>query len=273
MRTIAHLSDLHFGREDPRVVEELLRELAALRPSVVAVSGDLTQRARPAQFRAARAFLDGIPFARVVVPGNHDVPLWDVARRVLSPLRRYRRHVEPDLEPSFSDEELLVIGVSTARSATWKSGRISLEQIEKLRAAFCDRGEGRLCVLVAHHPFTAPAERPGQKVTGRSRAALEALSGCGLDLLLTGHLHLRSQGDARDHFDHLGRSVLALHAGSATSVRLRGEPNSYNWILLDGPRLEVTVRAWDGRKFAPELTRSYVRTPGGWRTAGERTGT
>jgi 3',5'-cyclic AMP phosphodiesterase CpdA len=273
MRTIAHLSDLHFGREDVAVVEGLVAELTSLRPSLVAVSGDLTQRAREGQFRAARRFLDRLPFPKVVVPGNHDVPLWDLPRRILSPLGRYRRLVEPDLEPVFEDDALLVRGVSTARSATWKSGRISHEQIDRLRAAFCAPGKERLRVLVAHHPFTPPRQRPDQKLTSRARRALHELAECGLDLLLTGHLHQGSHEDARDHFERLSRSVLALHAGSATSDRLRGEDNSYNLVVADGPRLEVTVRAWDGARFVAAAARRWARDGDAWVRVDERTGT
>src|SRR5438309_7042065 len=101
MRTIAHLSDLHFGRTDPALIEPLLASLDAIRPDVVVVSGDLTQRARAAEFEQARAFLERVRFPRIVVPGNHDVPLYRVWERFLSPLGRYQRIIQSDLEPSF----------------------------------------------------------------------------------------------------------------------------------------------------------------------------
>lgn len=264
---IAHLSDLHFGREDPPVVEALLDDLAALRPTVVAVSGDLTQRARPAQFRAARAFLDRIAAPRVVVPGNHDVPLYDVARRFLAPLARYTRIVTPDLAPVYEDEALVLAGVSTARSLTWKEGRISVAQIEALRRRFCADG-ARLHVLVAHHPFAAPGDRPRANVAGRSARALRALAGCGLDLLLTGHLHVGANGELEHPVERLARSVLAFHAGTATSDRRRGEPNSYNWLELDGPSLVLTIRSFGARGFEPSQRRAFVRADDGWRAAG-----
>src|SRR5438445_2755469 len=133
MPVIAHISDLHFGTEDPAVAEGLLADLATQQPALVVNSGDLTQRARAGQFRAARAFLDRIPFPQLTVPGNHDIPFYDVARRFLSPLSRYRRYITPDLAPRFESEQFVVLGVNTARSATWKNGRISLEQIEEIR--------------------------------------------------------------------------------------------------------------------------------------------
>src|ERR1700722_10258980 len=119
MRTIAHISDLHFGSEDPRLAEGLLADLAEVRPALVAVSGDLTQRARRGQFAAARAVLSRIPFPQLVVPGNHDIPFYDLGRRFLRPLNRFRRYITHDLNPTFADEEMLVVGINTARSATW----------------------------------------------------------------------------------------------------------------------------------------------------------
>jgi 3',5'-cyclic AMP phosphodiesterase CpdA len=268
MRTIAHLSDLHFGREDPDVVAALLAELGERRPTVVAVSGDLTQRARPTQFRAARAFLDRIEAPQVVVPGNHDVPLYDVVRRFTSPLGRYARFVTPELEPAYADDALHVLGVSTARSLTWKEGRISLDQIEALRRRFCDgAAPPRLRVLVAHHPFGAAADGARPRVAGRSGRALRVLAGCGLDLLLTGHLHRLAHGELEHPVERLSRAVLAFHAGSATSVRLRGEPNSYNWIEVDGPRLVLTIRSFAGDRFATVQRRVFERGDAGWRAA------
>src|SRR6187402_1259412 len=133
MRTIVHLSDLHFGRIDPAILDPLAALVAAIRPDVVVASGDLTQRARKAQFQEARAYMDRLPKPQVVVPGNHDVPLYRIWERFLSPLGKYKRHITADLEPSFVDDEIAVLGVNTARSLTFKGGRINEEQIESLR--------------------------------------------------------------------------------------------------------------------------------------------
>jgi 3',5'-cyclic AMP phosphodiesterase CpdA len=264
MRTIAHLSDLHFGREDPVAVEALLDDLARVRPSLVAVSGDLTQRARVREFEKARAFLARLPWPWLAVPGNHDVPLFDVLRRFVSPLDRFRAYVTPHLEPVFADDELAVVGLSTARSLTWKGGRISWAQMERVRALVCAPDPPRLHVLVAHHPFSPPDRAPRERLVGRAAAALEVFARCGLDLVLSGHLHRNFSGSfhARGHL--LGRAVLALHAGSATSDRLRGEANSYNLLRVAGPALEVELRALAGARFGAVEVRRFARTPAGW---------
>ncbi|MGB9178581.1 MAG: metallophosphoesterase, partial [Pyrinomonadaceae bacterium] len=125
MRTIVHLSDLHFGRVDYSVVKPLIEHVKEAKPDLVAVSGDLTQRARTAQFKEAREFLDALPQPQIIVPGNHDVPLHNVFARFLQPLDKYRRHITDDLEPFYADEEIAVLGLNTARSLTIKYGRIN----------------------------------------------------------------------------------------------------------------------------------------------------
>src|SRR5688500_3797681 len=133
MRTIAHLSDLHFGDTDAAVVERLIEKVRELNPDMLIVSGDLTQRARSSQFQDARAFLDVLPLPQIIVPGNHDVPLYNVIRRFLSPLARFRKYITSDLTPEYHDDELAVFGINTARSLTIKGGRVSEEQVEKLK--------------------------------------------------------------------------------------------------------------------------------------------
>src|SRR6202163_3487806 len=133
MRSLVHLSDLHFGRVDPTVVGPLIEAVNRLKPDLIAVSGDLTQRARSGQFRAARTFLDALPQPQIVVPGNHDVPMHNVFRRFMQPLNKYRRYITAELRPSYADAEIVVVGVNTARSLTIKSGPLNEKQVEWMR--------------------------------------------------------------------------------------------------------------------------------------------
>jgi 3',5'-cyclic AMP phosphodiesterase CpdA len=264
MRRIAHISDLHFGTEDPVVAAGLLADIGRQDPHLIVVSGDLTQRARVHEFREARTFLDRMTAPKVIVPGNHDVPLYNVVARLFHPLKRYRRIVTPDMHPCFQDEELMVAGVNTARSTTWKNGRISLAQIQGLKAKFEAAPQDHFKVLVSHHPFIPPAKDADAALVGRARAALKVLEACGCSLILAGHLHHAYNGDVRPHHLEIKRSILVAQAGTAISHRRRNEANAYNHITLDGNLLNLEVRMWDGRQFASTGITTYEKSDAGW---------
>src|SRR5918996_3204034 len=137
MRTIVHLSDLHFGRVNSALIDPLIRVVREIEPDLVAISGDLTQRARSYQFQQARSFLDALPKPQIVVPGNHDIPLHNLFTRFFEPLTKYRRYITDDLEPVYADEEMVIVGVNTARSSVFKGGRINRTQVNRLRERFC----------------------------------------------------------------------------------------------------------------------------------------
>ncbi len=246
------------------MAEALVAELSVRSPLMVAVSGDLTQRARAREFRAARAFLDRLPGAVLVVPGNHDVPLWNVLSRFVRPLRKYRRHLTPDLAPFFHDEDLAVMGVNTARSWTFKNGRISWEQIERIRQRFAPLPERVFKVLVTHHPFVPSPGDPDPTVVGRGFQALQAAEAAGVDLLLAGHLHLGFSGDVRAHHLSIRRSMLVAQAGTAISLRTRGEPNTYNWIAVEPPHLTIEVRGWQAAAFSTLSFTRWLKRGGEW---------
>lgn len=265
MRRLIHISDLHFGTEDPRVADGLLADIAGQHAHLVAVSGDLTQRARGRQFAAARDYLASIPLPQVIVPGNHDIPLYNVAARFLKPLYGYRRHFSHNLFPAFADAELAVAGVNTARSNTWKDGRVSPDQIERLRTFFASRDPAGLKILVAHHPFIPPARDPAAALVGGAAAALKMLEEVGCGLILAGHLHHAYVGDATVYHVELKRSILVVQAGTAISRRRRDEANAYNVLTVNGPRLTIEVRAWNGQEFAAIGASEFHHGDTGWR--------
>jgi 3',5'-cyclic AMP phosphodiesterase CpdA len=266
MRTIAHISDIHFGRTDPAVVEGLVDDLSSRNPSLLVVSGDFTQRARERQYRHAAAFLERLPRPQLVVPGNHDIPLFDVIRRFFFPLNRYRKHITPDLRPVYSDEELFVLGVNTARSFTHKSGWISEEQLVDIKTRVCRQPVGVFRVVVTHHPFIPPPRDPRADVIRQGETYIDELEDCGVDMLLAGHLHLAYHDDLRSHYKSAKRSILSVQAGTATSTRRRGEPNAYNWITVSRDLCTVAVRAWNAkdRCFEESLVTRYERVDGQW---------
>src|SRR5829696_2455368 len=178
MRRIVHLSDLHFGRVNPALVDPLLRTVREVEPDIVAISGDLTQRARSYQFQQARSFLDALPKPQIVVPGNHDIPLHNVFARFVEPLTKYEHYITDDLQPVYEDEELVVVGVNTARSSVFKGGRINRSQITRLREKLCSLGEKVVKAIVTHHPFDLPEGYAERDLVGRAKMAMTELAEC-----------------------------------------------------------------------------------------------
>lgn len=265
MRKIVHLSDLHFGRVDTALLDPLRRRIEALAPDLIVVSGDLTQRAKIGQFKEARAWLDSLPRPQLIVPGNHDVPLYNVFMRFARPFARYKRNVSADLEPSFIDGEIAVVGVNTARSLVFKGGRINEEQVARVKALLCPLPGTVTKILVTHHPFDVPkgVDEDGHLV-GRAKKALEALSGCGADVLLAGHMHATHVGHTADRYRIPGISALVVQAGTATSTRARGETNSFNLMRISPRRIEVDQYAWRDGDFTCAGTEKFDHTGDGW---------
>ena len=265
MRRVAHLSDLHFGRIEPGVLEVLRRRLIKLEPHLVVVSGDLTQRAKPREFREARAWLDTLPWPRVVVPGNHDVPLYNVLRRFFRPLAAYQRFISADLQPYYIDEEIAVVGVNTARSLVFKNGRINEAQVAAVREAIC-RLDARLTkIVVTHHPFDVPpAGGDERQIVGRGRMALQRLADCGADVLLAGHLHASHIGHTSQRYDIAGLSALVIQAGTATSRRTRHEPNAFNLLRIASRHIEVDQYLMQEDDFVPAVREAFHQEGGHW---------
>jgi len=268
MRAIAHISDLHFGRHDPVIAAGLLADLAAEQPDIVAISGDLTQRARRAEFAAAREFIDRLAAPVIAVPGNHDVPLYNPLRRAFRPLNRFHHFISPHQHPLFADAELAVLGINTARAAALSNGRVSQHQMDEIRGQFQRIPRAAFRALVTHHPMTAPALAPDREIVGRAERALDAIADAGVDLLLTGHYHQASSRNVTSYHLTTKRTVLVSEAGTAISKRLRGEVNSYNLIRVDHLHVACEQRDWDGHRFAATRTERYAHFDGHWSAHG-----
>lgn len=267
MPRIIQLSDLHFGAHDPRLVDAVEERIDEEKPDLVVISGDFTQRARTEQFKEACHFLTRLKDAGhevLAVPGNHDVPLYDVLRRFLSPLTRYKRFIDDELCPYHELDGAVVLGINTARSLTFSDGRVSHEQMDFIRRTFDRAGDVRR-ILVTHHPlFALPVGGEVAKAVGRSEMALEAVAEAGVDMLLAGHNHKASTHSARDLATRAG-PALVIQAGTATSVRLRDEEQSFNRIDTAGDRVTLTLQSWDGGQFVSGDAQSYAREGDHWR--------
>lgn len=265
MRTIVHLSDLHFGRVNPALIEPVIEIVREVKPDLVAISGDLTQRARSYQFKQARSFLDALPKPQIVVPGNHDIPLHNVFARFLEPLTKYKRYITDDLQPTYEDREMVIIGVNTARSLVFKGGRINQAQVSRLREKFCLFENRVVKVVVTHHPFDLPEGHDERHLVGRAKMAMTGLAECGADLFLAGHLHISHTGHTK-RYKIRGHSALVVQAGTATSTRERGEANSFNVLRLAHPTITVEKLAWSPstKSFAVSTSEQFQHTVDGW---------
>lgn len=249
---IAHVSDLHLGAHDPVAVETLPADVAAVRPALTVVTGDLTMRARVPQFHAARALLDRLPAPRLTVLGNHDVPLVGPAR-VLAPYARYRRWIESDLDPVVEVPGLTALGLQSMPRWRWKSGRVSDRQAGLVRSVLGTAPPGTVRLLALHHP---PRTGGLGVLAGRARL-FRAIAAAQVDLVLAGHTHLPMSRCFTVRGS--GRRQVEVNAGTATSVRVRrGVGRSWTVIRVGAAEIVVEERHQDGTAWR---TGRIVRYP------------
>ena len=245
MTRIVHLSDLHFGALVPGLLAPLARQVKALSPDLIVVSGDLTQRARAGQFAQARAFLDGLGAPVLAVPGNHDLPLHRPLTRLLRPFHAWDRGWSPDREPAWQNDRVIVVGVNTADPCAWRRGVIRQAQLDRVAALLAGAG-ARVRIVVMHHPLEHP---PGedQPLMRGAAMALAALPRIGAQVVLSGHLHVSHAGPFS-----AAPGVLFLQAGTGLSHRRRAEPNTFNMLEVSAQAIAVQVILSDsGAAFRP----------------------
>lgn len=273
MRIIAQISDLHFGAHEPVVVANLHAALSAIRPDLVVVSGDITQRARKEQFAEAALFLERLEaegLRLLVVPGNHDVPMHKPVQRLFWPLRRYSRFIARGRSAWYCDTELAVLGLASAHGLTVKDGRLTRVQVRAIGHSFASAPASAARILVTHHPLVPlPGEEDGEiePALRGARRALQAVREAGVHLVLAGHHHAHVVGIAGPTLS-IDPSVMVVQAGTATSWRRRRTPNSFNLLRLASPS-EVQVEEWisEGGAFscpAPGRWFSRSASDGGW---------
>ncbi|MFQ5570908.1 MAG: metallophosphoesterase family protein [Rhodothermales bacterium] len=262
--TIAHLSDVHFGRiAYPEIVDVLVGEVNARGVDLVVISGDLTQRARRKQFRAAVAMLQSFEAPTLVVPGNHDVYAWwhRPFLRVFHPVRRYRQYVTDNLRPTFEQDGVAVLGINSAHGLTIKGGRIRAPERACIETFFPGTGDGVFNVLVVHHHLTWIEAVGKHDVARQGRETFDAALRAGVDLVLCGHLHV-------SHVEPFqapsGRRIVIAAAGTATSNRSResqSRANYYNVIEVGPASFSIEERRYapEAQRFKPERRTRFER--------------
>ena len=258
MKSIVHISDLHFGTENDFIKEALLDEIYKIMPKAVAISGDLTQRARTAQFIKAKEYIDRIKFPKVVIPGNHDISLFNPYKRFVNPLYKYKKYITDEMYPHYTDKDFSLIGINSARSLTWKSGRISLEQIEEIKSTILSIGSSLFKAVVIHHNLYPTPHNTKQNILGRTEILLDEIDECGIDLILSGHRHFPYTAILNKNRANKSSSVY-IAAGTAFSTRTRNYPNSFNLLKLHYHYVENYTYCFCKKKFIPVTREIFTR--------------
>jgi len=236
MTVLLQISDTHFGTERREVVEALTALAARQRPDVVVLSGDITQRARPAQFQAAKAFVEGLGAPVLAIPGNHDIALFDLWSRFRHPYARYAFAFGSSLEPVFSSQDMLIVGVNTTRAWRHKNGEVSASQVDRVAKVLAGASARQLRVVVVHQPLAVPEPRERANLLRGHEAAAHAWAAAGADLVMGGHIHL----PCTLAMHGLARRLWVVQAGTAVSSRTRsGVPNSVNLVRWESPIAEL----------------------------------
>jgi hypothetical protein len=192
--------------------------------------------------------------------------LYNIFARTLKPLSKYRRYISKDLEPFYSDDEIAVLGINTTRSLTFKNGRLNRRQVDRTAARMDACAMNVTRIIVTHHPFDFPITHRGKDLVGRAGMAMESFAKCGVDLILSGHLHVSHTGESATRYKIPGHSALLIQAGTATSSRGRGELNAFNIIQIDHPRISIRRMTWNDKRasFVASLTDYFEKTARSW---------
>ena len=253
---IVHLSDLHFGTVEHGVLLALLRAIKEDGADRVIISGDFTQYATHEEFEKSRDFLNNLDMPYLAVPGNHDIPAFDLWERFFAPYKKYKEYIDETLCPHYEDDQVVILGINSARRIlphwNWANGAISNAQIERVKKTF-KQNEARWTICTFHHPVHKIQDMPIDVTVFGARKMIDALRTQKVDIALTGHVHHASFQTIGDET----HQTVFISASTALSSRTRGHQNGYNLIELDDTSLSVQTRVFDTQKKAFFTTQEY----------------
>lgn len=268
MTIIAHLSDTHFGTEVPEVVSSLREYIRALKPDIAVISGDLTQRARASQFEAAQQFAQSLGVTTLLLPGNHDIPLYDIFTRFTNPYRLYKKFCGRR-QMFWCNSNLGILCLDATNPFRHTRGKLDLSETRRLLSNARQEMPNDAHFLVAvHQPLvvTMPQDIGEALINAADVAAL--FSEYRVDAVLSGHVHMPYIATTTQHFKNLTRGFILSTAGTALSHRTRpGAPNSFNLIELNEGRLQLSVQAWalENKSFEQIKVMEFISETRGWR--------
>jgi 3',5'-cyclic AMP phosphodiesterase CpdA len=256
MRRIVHISDLHFGNNDPALLQPLRKAIESIEPHFLVISGDLVEHASNAEFEQAHNFLRTLPKPQMVVPGNHDLAFYNFFQRATVGLATYKKYITDDLQPEYQDDEIAILGANTSRIWPIRGGSLSSLQLEQLARNFAAISDEKVRLLVTHHPFDLPDVQGHRLIVGHARRAITRLAPL-VDILMAGHIHLSSTGSTATRYKTEGHAIAFVQAGTAISNRDKGETNSFNSLSVtsakEGVSKAVVVDRFTWRKESGEF--------------------
>lgn len=261
MQKIIHISDIHFGREEKSIVDALIAKINKEDPNIIVVSGDLTQRAKKREFQKAEMFLNELDFPKVIIPGNHDIPLYNLFERVINPFRKFDIYFQNFNR--YENDELSIVGLNSVRNLRWKSGKLTIDYLENSTAQLKKKDNIKLNIVVMHHNLL---HLPSSKESGklfRTKLMQKWIFDNKIDLILFGHDHKSMIKPILFDDDNIFDFIL-IQAGSATSTRRRGNSNSFNLITFENSVMQISVQTYIENKFETSFKQKYIKHTKGW---------
>ncbi len=259
---IVQISDTHFGTEQPLVERALIENLRATPPDVILLTGDVTQRARRSQYAAAQSFLKRLPSHHfMVIPGNHDIPLYNLWGRLTNPYGGFKQAFSR-LEATWISDACTIIAINSTDPARHKDGVFSQEKIDQVAAQLEASRHSQVRIVAAHHPVAVVLPIDAENITHNAELAVKTWSAAGMDVILGGHIHYPFIAPVRQHYPNINTSAWIMQAGTAISRRVRNQKsNSFNRIVMNGDRESTRMEQWNYEGDLRQFKLGDVFTP------------